>query len=565
MDGHHIADPWDLPETPNEPEAGAVATAPTPAKAALFSRRPGEEHHTPVDDAPQTDPSLAGDLAGPVAEFAPARDAASSDEEGPEGTAREHAVALGEAEPLAMVDETPAEPASPRFDLGLDPTEIGDMDDEPIGDTADFGLFLPVADTNPEREYEVSPPDLDDKFVTSNGPGRPDLGAPHLRDPMTIFAIDESAMPGEPPVPGASLVSLVDEAGAVELTDADPATADDDGTPSETDDPTAATKGFRLPGLTLFGRNRDAEVDPTGDASLDPEDDGVGGEADTKSVTPPGVEATETDADTAPREPVAWSTMSNGAVEPEGGPPNPFRTASMTTPEGGTADQVEAVSDPLAAPPTAPSAGSHIAAATDPFSGWAPSATEQAETSQPPADTATGRGPGDVEVSPTAGAFGDELDPRASRANDDPKADDATLAADPTDHEVTVTEDEPAWPVAEEDVMEIGLTDPDLSEFADAEQMYVTEEVLAGHVRTALLTVDSVPGATIARALDIVTAVASAPSADDIAGAMGRAMEQLRDRATELGGRAVISVRSEVQEIGGGFLVTASGTAVDLD
>ncbi len=114
-----------------------------------------------------------------------------------------------------------------------------------------------------------------------------------------------------------------------------------------------------------------------------------------------------------------------------------------------------------------------------------------------------------------------------------------------------------------EDTMEIELTEPDLSELEDQDQLYVTEDSHEDRP-TALLTVDTVPGATIAQAVDVVTAVASASTEDEIAGAMERVLGQLRDKAHDLGGEAVISVHTEVQEMGGGFLVTGSGTAVTL-
>jgi hypothetical protein len=149
-------------------------------------------------------------------------------------------------------------------------------------------------------------------------------------------------------------------------------------------------------------------------------------------------------------------------------------------------------------------------------------------------------------------------------------ADEDTDVDEPLDEDPESTEPEPA--AAEEAEMtatdgetDFELTDPDISDLVDdVAELYVTETVPKEERPPALLTVDTVPGATIAQAVDVVNAVASASDEADLAAALDRTMDQLRAKAVEFGGDAVISVRTEVQEMGGGFLVTASGTVVTL-
>ena len=186
--------------------------------------------------------------------------------------------------------------------------------------------------------------------------------------------------------------------------------------------------------------------------------------------------------------------------------------------------------------------------------------------------------PGSPFASPDAAAEHTEPDAVTSRepvAEPDPEpvvevaADEDTDVDEPLD-EPESTEPEPA--AAEEAEMtatdggtDFELTDPDISELAnDVAELYVTETVPKEERPPALLTVDTVPGATIAQAVDVVNAVASASDEADLAAALDRTMDQLRAKAVEFGGDAVISVRTEVQEMGGGFLVTASGTVVTL-
>lgn len=191
----------------------------------------------------------------------------------------------------------------------------------------------------------------------------------------------------------------------------------------------------------------------------------------------------------------------------------------------------------------------------------------------------------DVDLPPAPSAWADappvgSTDPSSPFTHEDdapaePVADaveDPEPAVGPTVEATPVTADDADEAAAEEADMTqtesetaFELTDPDLSATSDdAPELYVTETVPKEDRPPALLTVDSVPGATIAQAVDVVNAVASASDEHDLSAALDRTMEQLRAKAVEFGGDAVISVRTEVQEMGGGFLVTASGTVVTL-
>ncbi|MEX1280664.1 MAG: heavy metal-binding domain-containing protein [Acidimicrobiia bacterium] len=493
--------PVPLPEesTPESP-ADEVPAADVPAEEVPAAEVPADE--VLADEVPTVGPEVAD----------PAPEAVEV--EGPDTDADPvEAVDAGVAEPTpeTSVEPTPepeTTPVPPRFDLGLDdePAEPWGGEGQTFESGTAFDLVRPEPDEDPDPEYEVSEPDLSETFVSTAGSGRPDLSAPQLTDPAPMFSVPEDQLDTYPET-------------------ADATSAPVEATPETVDEPS----GFRLPGLSVFGRRKATEPAPIEDAGTDEPRVEV---ADAVALEEPTADAA---VDEAPPPPSAWAeTTPVGASDPG----SPF---------------VESPIDPFAdAPPV-----------EEPF--------------DEPVDEPVGESvaePAADAPEPAHEPVVEEVEPAADAP--EPAHEPVVEEVEPMEPTEPVATEEPLEqpspfvppaarkPVFDEDHPAIELTEPDLTEKLDAPELYVTETASHEDRPPALLTVDSVPGATIAQAVDVVTAVASAANEVEIAEALDRTMAQLRERAAQLGGEAVISVHTEVQEIGGGFLVIASGTAVTL-
>lgn len=425
----------------------------------------------------------------------------------------------------AASDDTEASiPSNGMIDVPADP-EVADTTDaiEVAEEPADvsepaparFDLGLEASETAWEPTEETGAPITDFGLVSpsNDGPVEP---AYEVEEPTLSDEFVATNAPGRPDHSTPQLrdpltiLALDDVPGDEPEPGASIVALDGEAPVQDVADPTVddEPRGFRLPGLSLFARSRGVHEAPAETV----EDDSPEDEAADPAPIPIDASAQAAEAvvaDSPEGEAVEVDAVVPGTPGIAETPEDPSTAASAATE---TADDLVEPT-PVVLPPS------------DPF------ADEAAEAGL------------DATVEPT-------VEPTHHDTADDAIAHDAAPAE--------------ADEASDDDAVEIELIEPDLSEYVDVETLYVTEEAPEEPARTALVTVDGVPGASVSRALDVVTAVASASSADDIAGAIDRAMEQLREKATELGGGAVIAVRSEVQEIGVGFLVIASGTAVGL-
>lgn len=138
------------------------------------------------------------------------------------------------------------------------------------------------------------------------------------------------------------------------------------------------------------------------------------------------------------------------------------------------------------------------------------------------------------------------------------------VPADPPSYEAA--EYEPPAPTGDlaEEPVEIEFGAPRVPEGSEqptgkAAQTASTETMS----RPALLTTETVAGANIAP-VDMVIAVTSVGSPDEVANAMERVLSELRNRCSEVGGDVVIGLKTEISSAGTSIMVTAAGTAVSL-
>lgn len=105
---------------------------------------------------------------------------------------------------------------------------------------------------------------------------------------------------------------------------------------------------------------------------------------------------------------------------------------------------------------------------------------------------------------------------------------------------------------------------PQMPEGAELPTGKATRSASEGSIsRPVLLTTDNVGGANLAP-VDMVVAVESVNDASQVAAAVDRVLDALRDRCAAVGGEAVVSVRTDISAAGNAIMVTASGTAVNL-
>ncbi len=138
------------------------------------------------------------------------------------------------------------------------------------------------------------------------------------------------------------------------------------------------------------------------------------------------------------------------------------------------------------------------------------------------------------------------------------------VPADPPSYEAA--DYEPPAPTGDlaEELVEIEFGAPRVPEGSEqptgkAAQTVSTETMS----RPALLTTETVAGANIAP-VDMVIAVASVGSPDEVANAMEQVLSELRERCSEVGGDVVIGLKTEISSAGTSIMVTAAGTAVSL-
>lgn len=143
------------------------------------------------------------------------------------------------------------------------------------------------------------------------------------------------------------------------------------------------------------------------------------------------------------------------------------------------------------------------------------------------------------------------------------------VAAVPAVEDVVIAE--PSEPLDEEPVIEepvepveIEFGKPNVPEGSEMPTGKATQTVSEETMRRpALLTTDTVAGARIAP-VDMVIAVESVGSPEDVADAMASVLDQLRDRCADAGGDVVVGVETVISSTGTTIMVTAAGTAVGL-